>query len=266
MSVRLPEILEATRVRVAAEMHDRPLNDLEREASGLAKPPDFPGALAAPGMSLIAEIKRSSPSAGAIRADVDPALLAKEYEEGGARALSVLTEPDYFGGSLEDLEKAVTAAGLPVLRKDFLLHPYQVVQARVAGAAAILLIIAALEDKGLYREMRQLAADLGIAALVEVHDEYELERAFDPDPQIVGVNQRNLRTFEVDTSLALRLRKEIPRGVLMVAESGIKSRAEVEELEKAEVDAILVGETLMRSERPSDAVRELLGEDGGDND
>lgn len=263
MPVNLDEILDATRVRVQAEMKEHSLNDLEREISFAGATRDFRAALSLPGMSLIAEIKRSSPSAGPIRADADTGALAEAYERGGARAISVLTEPDFFGGSLDDLGKARAAAALPVLRKDFLIEPYQVYQARVAQADAVLLIIAAL-DKGLYRDMYDAAKACMLPALVEVHNEYELEAAFEADPEILGVNQRNLKTFEVDTSLALRLRREVPRNVIMVAESGIKSRADVEDLENAEVDAVLVGETLMRSANPSDAVRMLLGGEAAD--
>lgn len=264
MSIVLDEILEATRLRLAAEMKQRGFNELEREATWKTPPRNFHRALHEPGISLIAEIKRSSPSAGAIRLDADPAVLAKDYEQGGARALSVLTEPDFFGGSLEDLGSARSASDLPALQKDFLVDPYQILQARVAGADAVLLIVAALQDKGLYKEMLDVARSCNMAALVEVHDEYELEFAFAAVPPIVGVNQRDLRTFEVDTSLAARMRREVPKDVLMVAESGIRMRADVEELEKSGVDAVLVGEALMRSENPSDAVRTLLRGQSGD--
>lgn len=259
MNSRLVEIIEATRLRVSAEKKQHSLNDLEREAAFAGPPRDFLGALRARGISLLAEIKRSSPSAGHIRADADPAVLVQAYEEGGARAVSVLTEPEFFGGSLQDLRIARSAAGLPVLRKDFLLDPYQVVQSRAGEADAVLLIVAALADRSLYADMRAAAAACGLPAVVEVHDEYELETAFTVEPEIIGVNQRDLHTFEVDTLLAVRLRREIPADVAMVAESGIKSRADVIELEKAEVDAVLVGEILMRAEQPSLAVRELLG-------
>lgn len=262
MSSRLDEIVEVTRVRLATEMKQRSLNDLEREAAAVDPPRDFEGALRAPGISLIAEIKRASPSAGSIRREADPPGLAEAYERGGARAVSVLTEPEFFGGSLEDMQTARAAVNLPVLRKDFLLDPYGVIQARAAEADAVLLIVAALSDPGLFRDMWEAVKQCGLSALVEVHDEHELEAAFEVDPQIIGVNQRNLRTFEVDTSLALRLRREIPQNAVMVAESGIRSRREVEELENAKVDAVLVGETLMRASDPAEAVRELLGNSG----
>ena len=159
----------------------------------------------------------------------------------------MLTEPEFFSGSLDDLAAAREATTLPALRKDFVLDPYQVVEARAGGADAVLLIVAALPDRGLFAELAAAAADYGLAALVEVHAERELDAAFEIDPELVGVNQRDLRTFDVDNGLAVRLRGRIPAGVAVVAESGIAERAGVEELEAAAVDGILVGETLMRA-------------------
>src|SRR2546425_5391348 len=206
-------------------------------------------------MSLIAEIKRRSPSKGVIQASVDPAEVAAAYQRGGARALSVLTEPEFFSGSLDDLAAAREATTLPALRKDFVLDPYQVVEARAGGADAVLLIVAALPDAGLFAELAAAAEDYGLPALVEVHSEWELDQAFEVEPEIVGVNQRDLRTFEVDIGLAARLRKRIPPEVAVVAESGIGTRADVEALEGASIDAVLVGETLVRAEDTAAAVR-----------
>jgi indole-3-glycerol phosphate synthase len=263
MASYLDRILEVTRERLGEQRRRRSLGDLEREAAQAGSPRDFPGAVTAPGISLVAELKRRSPSAGPIRTDVDPAERAAAYERGGARALSVLTEPVFFSGSLQDLERARGACALPVLRKDFVLDPYQVVEARAAGADAVLVIVAATGDRGLYREVMAAAADLGLAALVEVHDEVELDLAFEADPRLIGVNQRNLHTFEVDRSLAARLRRSIPPEVAVIAESGIGGRAEVEALEAAGVEGVLVGETLMRSDDPEAAVAELLGRSPG---
>ncbi len=254
----LERIVAATRDALPARRAARPVGDLEREARAAPAPRDFTGAVCAPGISLIAEIKRRSPSAGEIRPGAEPGEIASAFERGGARALSVVTEPRFFGGSLDDLAAARAACPLPALRKDFVLDAYQVVEARAAGADAVLLIVAALEQT-LLAELAAAAAELGLAALVEVHDEAELERALAIDPNLVGVNQRNLAAFEVDQSLAARLRREVPPGVGFVAESGIGTRADVEALEDARVDAMLVGESLMRADDPARAASSLLG-------
>lgn len=259
METYLDRILDSTRQRVAEAKALRSQADLERDARHAGAPRAFAAAIRAPGMSLIAEVKRRSPSKGEIRAVIDPAQVAVAYQQGGARCLSVLTEPEFFGGCLADLAAARAAAGLPALRKDFMLDPYQVVEARAAGADAVLLIVAALGDAGLFADLAATAADYGMAALVEVHDEAELDAAFAIEPEVVGVNQRDLRTFVVDTSLAIRLRERIPAGVAMVAESGIATRADVAALEAAGIEGMLVGETLMRSGDPAATVATLLG-------
>ena len=264
MESYLDRILERTRVRVELSRRERPFEELDREARNAGRPRDFAGAVHAGGMSLIAEFKRRSPSKGVIRADVDPAEVADAYERGGARALSVLTEPEFFSGSLEDLAKARQATTLPVLRKDFVVDPYQIVEARAADADAVLLIVAAIPDRALLAELADAASHYGLPALVEVHSEWELDDAFEVEPGLVGVNQRDLRTFDVDDGLAIRLRRRIPSEVAMVAESGIVDRAGVEALEEAGVEGILVGETLMRADDPARAAQELLGTAGGD--
>jgi indole-3-glycerol phosphate synthase len=258
VSTYLDQILDATRLRVAGDKRRISFNDLDRDASGLDEPRNFGGAVCASGISLIAELKRASPSAGPIHMDADPETVAQAYQRGGARALSVLTEPQFFHGSIEDL-KAARRCELPVLRKDFMVDPYQIIESRVAGADAILLIVAALPDRGLYAEMAAVAEEYELAALIEIHDAAELELAFKIDAALVGINQRNLATFEVDQSLAISLRRLIPPEVGVVAESGIDSRPQVQELEGAGVDAILVGESLMRAEDPARAVSDLLG-------
>lgn len=255
----LDRILDATSTKVQAEARLRSFDHLEREAEAAEPPRDFLGAMRAPGMSLIGEFKRRSPSKGEIRADRSPAGMADAYQHGGARAMSVLTEPRFFSGSIEDMQRARESCDLPVLRKDFLIDPYQVVQSRAAGADAILLIVAALPDMGLFAEMAEMARHYRMTALVEVHDPHELDAAFEVEPQLIGVNQRNLSTFEVDLTLAIRLRSEVPRQVAMVAESGISNRSQVADLEEAGVDAILVGESLMRSDDTTRAVAVLLG-------
>jgi indole-3-glycerol phosphate synthase len=249
----LAEIVAAHRRE--AEADERDLHRLIIRAQSLPPPRDFRAALAAPGLSVIAEVKRRSPSKGDLAPDLDPALLAKTYAEGGAVGLSVLTDRDWFGGSPADLAAARAACDLPVLRKDFTVDERDVVDARLMGADAVLLIVAVLDDDDL-RRFLALAAHLDLTALVEVHDESELDRALAAGATVVGVNQRNLETFEVDRSLAARLRGRIPAGVVTVAESGIRTAADV----PPGFDAVLVGESLVTASEPASAVRQLRGE------
>jgi indole-3-glycerol phosphate synthase len=217
---------------------------------------DFAAALRAPGISLIAEHKRRSPSAGAIREDLTLEDVVASYQRGGAAALSVLTENPNFGGSLDDLRRARAASSLPLLRKDFIVDPYQLHESLAAGADAILLIVAALEDPHL-SALNDLASELGLAVLVEVHDERELHRALAVGAGLIGINNRDLTTLEVDTRRTFELRARVPTGKVVVAESGFSRRAELDELAAAGVDAVLIGEALMRSPRIEPAVREL---------
>lgn len=255
----LDRILEFTYDRVEDEKRKMSFGDLDREVQTMGPTRPFLAAMRGERISLIAEFKRRSPSKGIIREDFEPGQAAEAYAQGGASAMSVLTEPQFFDGSMDDLAKARTACKLPILRKDFMVDPYQVVQARAGGADAILLIVAGLPDQGLFAEMADAAGDYGLTALVEIHDPHELDAAFDIEPKLVGVNQRNLSTFEVDTTLAIKLRRQIPTDVSMVAESGITSRKQVEDLQEAGVDAILVGETLIKAEDPARAAADLLG-------
>lgn len=233
--------------------------ELARQAVNAASPPrDFFAALAAPGMSLIAEVKRASPSVGAIKTDIDPVALAQTYERGGASAISVLTEPTYFKGSLDDLRIVREAVRRPVLRKDFLCDPLHVWEARAAGADAILLIVAALTQSELV-SLSDLAESLAMGVLVEVHDAPEMERARAAGSRIIGINTRNLATLEVDPATVGRLRPLAPDHALIVGESGITSRADVAALESIGCDAVLVGETLMRAPDPGAKIAELLG-------
>lgn len=261
METYLDRILEGTRRRLEKLRH-RMLADLESEAFSQDPPRDFLGALRKPGVSLVAEIKRRSPSAGEIRGDADPAEVAAAYARGGARALSVLTEPDHFSGSIEDLRRAREVSGLPVLRKDFVIDHYQVLESRAEGSDAVLLIVAAVGDPALLGDLMSAVADLKMAALVEAHDERELDEALGAGARLIGINQRDLNTFEVDTGLAARLRPLVPHQIPVVAESGIRSRRDVELLDAAGVDGILVGEWLMRSGDPETAVADLLGPAG----
>ena len=209
-------------------------------------------------MSLIAEHKRRSPSAGAIREGSEVAEIVQAYERGGAAALSILTEPFHFAGSLDDLRQARTAARLPILRKDFIVHRYQLYEAAAAGADAILLIVAALEKSEL-SELLHEASELDLDALVEVHDERELEAALDIEADVLGINNRNLTDFSVDIERTFELLADIPAGKTVVSESGFRTRDQLDDLERVGVDAVLIGETLMRSPDIEAAVRELTG-------
>lgn len=215
-------------------------------------------ALAKPGIGVIAEIKRRSPSAGQLRSEVDVPAIAASYERGGASALSVLTEGPHFGGSLEDLRAARTACGLPILRKDFVVDEFQLQEAAAAGAAAVLLIVAALTPPQL-ADLHQRAGSLGLDVLVEVHDREELEIALAAGAQIVGVNNRDLRDFTVDVQRTFSLLPHMPPGVLTVSESGIGAPAQLEQLQAAGVSAVLVGESLMRAADPEAALMQLRG-------
>ena len=256
MPAYLEEILTSHRARAAAD--DRQLEDLVEQAMATPAPRDFAGALGGAALSCIAEIKRRSPSKGDLDPDLQPEMVAKEYVAGGAACLSVLTDTDFFGGSREDLCAARQASGLPVLRKDFTVQEADVVDARLMGADAVLLIVAALDDDSL-RRCAALAGELGLAALVEVHDQPELERALAAGSRIVGVNQRDLRTFDVDHDGACALATLIPADVIAVAESGVRDAGDARRLADAGYDAVLVGEALVRAEDRASRLRELVG-------
>jgi indole-3-glycerol phosphate synthase len=229
---------------------------LERRAAERTHFRDFRGALTASRPAIIAEIKKASPSKGAFTDQFEPAKVACEYASGGAAALSVLTDADFFQGSLSDLEAARAAAPLPVLRKDFTIDEFHVLEAAAHGADAILLI-AAILDESQMRSLREIASRYRMAALVEVHDEFELASALACGAEIVGVNNRNLHTFDVTLETSLRLAERIPTGVVKVAESGIRSRQDVRRLQAAGFDAFLVGEHLMKAPDPAATLREL---------
>jgi indole-3-glycerol phosphate synthase len=243
--------------RAQAEADRRPLDALVERARSVGPARAFPAALRRPGMAVIAEIKRRSPSRGALAPDLVPDVLAKVYADAGAAAVSVLTDHAGFGGSPADLATARQAIDLPVLRKDFTVSAQDVADARLMGADAVLLIVAALDDAEL-RDFSDLATDLGLAALVEAHDEAEVERALQAGATLVGVNQRDLFTFEVDTDRAVRVAAAIPDGVVKVAESGIRSPADAARLADAGYDAILVGEHLVTNDDPGAALAELV--------
>jgi len=253
----LEPIIASTREELARRRDRVPEAELEREAAGRAgelRP--FAEALARPGLSVIAEHKRRSPSAGVIRADLRLEDVVGAYERGGAAALSVLTEGPSFGGSLDDLRAARATSALPILRKDFVVDAYQLHEALAAGADAILLIVAALEQSELER-LHETALSLGLAALVEVHDESELERAAALGARLIGINNRDLTTLQVDIRRTFELLPGVPDGATVVAESGLRTAADLSELEDAGVDAVLIGEALMRSADIEAACRTL---------
>ena len=256
MPTYLEEILVSHRARAAED--GRSLDELVGRAAQTPEPRDFAGALRGDGLVCIAEIKRRSPSKGALDLELQPDLVAKEYVAGGAACLSVLTDSEFFGGSSADLAAAREASGLPTLRKDFTVQEADVVDARLMGADAVLLIVAGLDDETLTRCAAR-ASSLGLAAVVEVHDEAELARALAAGARIVGVNQRDLRTFTVDQDRARSLAAQIPGDVIAVAESGIRDAADARRLAEAGYDAILVGESLVRAGDRVAQLRSLVG-------
>ncbi len=256
LSPYLDDLLDSARARVAAAAGRESLADLTARAVEMAPGPSLYDALAGPGISVIAEAKRASPSKGPIAPGLDAVAQATAYRRGGAAAVSVLTEPTRFAGSLDDLA-AVAATGVPALRKDFLVDPYQVWEARAAGAAAILLIVAALDDHQLDL-LHEEARNAGLDVLVEVHDDVEVARATRLGARIIGVNARDLRTFELDRQAFARLRPDLPSGVLAVAESGISTSEEIRDAAAAGADAVLVGESLVRAADPAAALAALV--------
>lgn len=259
MSDFLQQILISTREDLQARRQSRPLADLKTRAA--SRQPRTGNALreaiAAPGISVIAEIKRASPSKGDIRPDLDVAATVRAYELGGARAVSVLTEERYFKGSLDDLRQARAATSLPIIRKDFVIDAYQVWEAAEAGADAVLLIVAALSPPRL-QELMATAATAGLAALVEVHTAAELAVALAAGVRLVGINNRDLSSFQVSLETTVHMIESVPEGVLVVSESGIGGREDVVRLARAGVDAVLIGETLMRSTDLTQKLREII--------
>jgi indole-3-glycerol phosphate synthase len=254
----LDRIVEATRDEVERRQETLPLAQLEAALAERPEPRPFHEALTRTGVSLIAEHKRRSPSAGTIREGADVASVAQAYERGGAAALSILTEQSHFAGSLDDLRAARASTHLPVLRKDFIVGEYQLYESVVAGADAILLIVAALEPaelQALHREARALDLDV----LVEVHDEEELERALDVEAEVIGINNRDLGDFSVDLERTYELLSDVPAGKTVVSESGFSNREQLDDLDRVGVDAVLIGETLMRAPDIEAACRALTG-------
>jgi indole-3-glycerol phosphate synthase len=253
----LRTIIAARRRRIEEVRASVPLAGLRQTAEARSDFRDFSGALSGRKLSVIAELKKASPSRGLLRPDFRPPEIARSYQQAGAAALSVLTEEDFFQGSLNYLKAVRGAASLPILRKDFIVDEYQVYESAAAGADALLLIVAALEDRDL-KQLLELSQRLSVAALVEVHTAEELERALAAGAQIIGVNNRNLSTLEVRLETSLRLRDKIPPGRLAVSESGIKSGGDLERLAEAGFNAVLIGEHLMLAEDPGKELSRLL--------
>jgi indole-3-glycerol phosphate synthase len=253
----LERIVDVTRDEVRRRRKEVPLALLESQLAPHREGRPFSEALVRPGVSIIAEHKRRSPSAGEIRAGATVTEIAQAYERGGAAAVSILTEGPHFGGTLADLEEARAATGLPILRKDFMVDPYQLYEALLAGADAVLLIVAALGDEEL-TSLHDLARQLGLEALIEVHDSRELHMALAVKPALVGINNRDLRDFSVDVGRTERLMREMPDEVRVVSESGIAGPEQLAGLAAQGVDAVLVGESLMRADDPGAALRELV--------
>jgi indole-3-glycerol phosphate synthase len=256
----LEKIVDSTRREVEHRRSEVPLADLERQLVARSEDRPFSEALVHPGISLIAEHKRRSPSAGAIRDGATVTEIVSAYERAGAAALSILTEREHFGGSLDDLREARAASRLPILRKDFVIDHYQLFESAAAGADAILLIVAALDPRQLARlHAEALALDLDV--LVEVHDAQELEVALELDADVIGINNRDLTDFSVDVQRTFELLSDVPAGKTVVSESGIATREQLDELERVGVDAVLIGEALMRAGDVEAACRALTRQD-----
>lgn len=254
----LERIVAARRRALAVEKQTTPAAKLEERAAAAPPPRDFAAALTRDGINVIAELKKASPSRGVLRAAYNPAALAPALERAGAAALSVLTEPEFFQGALEDLTVARQVTSLPAMRKDFLFDPYQLYQARAAGADAYLLI-AAILTTGALKQLITLGKQLGMAALVEAHTDEELARALEAGAEIVGINNRNLKTFEVSVETSLRLIESVPETRVAVSESGLGTAEDLVRLRAAGFDAFLIGERLMQAADPAAALRALTG-------
>ena len=263
---QLEAILEHKRTEVALRKAQRPLAELEAEAAEQQPPRGFAAALrhkiAAGKPAVIAELKKASPSKGLIRADFDPPALARSYQDAGAACLSVLTDEKHFQGADEHLRQARAAVALPVLRKEFIIDAYQVTESRALGADCILLIVSALDACELAALHRQ-AVELGLDVLVEVHDANELQTALSLNPELIGINNRNLKTFETRIETTLELLDQIPQEALVVTESGFHHRHQVQRMRTQGVNAFLVGEALMRAANPDAALTELFGQLAG---
>ena len=256
----LQKIVENKREEVARQKEILPLGELRQMLADRPPIRDFEGAIRDRDCAVIAEVKRSSPSKGRIREDFNPIEIAGIYENNGASAISILTEQKFFGGNAAYVPQISRVVGLPLLRKDFIIDPYQINETRVLGADALLLI-ARLLEAGELRDFIGLASELGLAALVEVHDAADMEKAISSGARIVGINNRDLATFRTDLDVSIRLARRIPKAIMVVSESGIDSRGDIEMLMEAGIHAFLVGESLMREKDVGKKLRELLGKE-----
>lgn len=257
----LDEIAEKTRIRVAVAKQKISPEEMKQKALTCEIHREFPfeKELRKKGISFICEVKKASPSKGIIAEKFDYRSIAESYEEAGAGAISVLTEPEYFKGSIEYLKEIAEDVKIPLLRKDFTVDEYMIYEAKAAGASIVLLICAILDEETL-KHYIEIADSLGLSALVEAHDEEEIQMALRAKARIIGVNNRNLKDFTVDIHNGIRLREKVPQDVLFVAESGIRTREDIEELEKVHVNGVLIGETFMRAENKKAMLAELKGE------
>jgi indole-3-glycerol phosphate synthase len=256
----IEELVQAARAGVERRRSQVPIEELEERLGDRPDQRPFREALTRPGLSLIAEFKRRSPSAGTIREGSTPAELAQAYERGGAAALSILTDEAHFGGELDDLVAARRACELPILQKDFIVDRYQLYEAAIAGADAILLIVAALQPDAL-AALHDEARSLDLDCIVEVHKEPELDTALSVDAEVIGINNRDLDDFRVDVQTTFELITDVPAGKTVVSESGISDRRTLQELDDVGVDAVLIGEALMRADDPEGKVRELTADE-----
>ncbi|MFO7973679.1 MAG: indole-3-glycerol phosphate synthase TrpC [Candidatus Hydrogenedentota bacterium] len=256
----LDEICAHKRTEVETSKRSLPLSTLKERIGEIDAPRDFRAALRTPGISLIAEIKRASPSKGVLREELDPVAIGGLYERAGASAVSILTDQKYFQGNLADLTAVRRHVSVPCLRKEFIVDEYQIYEARAAEADAILLIVRALSDQQL-QDYLDVATGLKMAALVETHDGWEIDRAIKAGAHILGINNRDLASFEVSLNSTLELKRHVPGGHVLVSESGIHTREHVQLLEDGGIDAILVGESLINSDNINEKIRELLGRD-----
>jgi indole-3-glycerol phosphate synthase len=257
----LQKIIENKREEVARQKEILPLGELRQMLADRPPSRDFEGAIRNRDCAVIAEVKRSSPSKGLIREDFNPIGIAGIYADNGASAISILTERKFFEGNAAYVPQISSVVGLPLLRKDFIIDPYQINETRVLGADALLLI-ARLLEAGELRDFLGLASELGLAALVEVHNEADVEKAVSSGARIVGINNRDLATFRTDLDVSIRLARRIPKAITVVSESGINNRGDIEKLMEAGIHAFLVGESLMREKDVGKKLRELLGKDG----
>lgn len=254
----LDDLVHATQKRLKTHIAKRPLSALKAQVAAMpaSTKPDFLSILKQPGLHIIAEVKKASPSKGTIVSDFPYLTIAKSYDAAGADAISVLTEPDYFNGHLDYLNQISQAVAAPTLRKDFTIDPYMVYEAKANGASVILLIVAIVDDHQL-RAYRELAESLGMQAIVEAYTDEEVTRALNSGAKIIGINNRNLKDFHVDFNNSLKLRAMVPEGIPVVAESGIKSQEDVDKLANAGFNAILIGETLMRADNKQALIKDF---------